>query len=383
MRIGIALFQFFPGRVGGAGDYIERLIPGLIQAMGQDDELILFGNSENLAPFASLGDPRLRLHRIPWSRRWIQILRLLDIATPFSWSSIFSRQFNRMRLDVLLCPQQSIFPRGIDVPTVVTIVDLLHYRAPEHVSPIQRWLRRRKEIHLIRNCVHTISISQATLADLLEFYPIDPAKCSVVYLGGKAPQNAPAPNPVPAGAPYVYYPATSFAHKNHARLLAAFRDFQLRNPHLSARLVLSGQRSPELNRLLKDPQLAQNVLHSGYLSRAEVAAVYRECRAVVIPSLFEGFGMPLIEGLGYGRPVFCSDLLVFRELAGELVNYFDPTSIEHLSSAIQRIFEVEPSPPDPEQVSKILSRLNWDRCAVETYAILKKCRRLGPGVDGQ
>ncbi|MDB5391881.1 MAG: glycosyltransferase, MtfB-like family [Planctomycetaceae bacterium] len=375
MRIGIALFQFFPGRVGGAGDYIERLVPGLIQALQPDDELILFGNSENLAPFASLHDSRFHLLSVPWSRRWIQTLRFLDIALPFSASRFFSRQFNRLRLDVLLCPQQSIFPRGIDVPTVVTVVDLLHYRTPEHVSRWQRWLRRRKEIHVIQNCVHTISISQATRADLLEFYPIAPEKCSVVYLGGKAPHNDLAANPVPAGAPYVYYPATSFPHKNHARLLAAFRAYQDAHSPRPARLVLSGQCSPELRRLLDDHDLARNVLHLGYITRSQVAAVYNECRAVVIPSLFEGFGMPLVEGLGFSRPVFFSDLPVFRELAGDVVNYFDPTSIESLKSTFERIFGTDPTPPDPAAVAEILGRLNWERCATETYRILKENRR--------
>jgi glycosyltransferase involved in cell wall biosynthesis len=380
MRIGIALFQFFPGKVGGAGDYIERLIPGLIQALDADDELILIGNAENLSPFAKLADPRLQLLQVPWSRRWIQILRFLDITLPFSVSGLWSKPFNNLQLDVLLCPQQSIFPRGIQTPTVVTFVDLLHYRTPEHVSFLQRWLRRRKEFHVIRNCVHTISISQATRSDLLEFYPIAPEKCSVVYLGGKAPHNEPADNPVPAGAPYVYYPATTFPHKNHVRFLEAFCAFRTANPRLDGRLVLSGQCSPQIRKLLDDPNLARNVLHLGYLSRAQVAAVYAGCRAVVIPSLFEGFGMPLVEGLGYGRPVFCSDLPVFRELAGDTVNYFDPTSIASMQQTLAEIFTAEPSLPDQTEVAQILGRLNWERCAEETYVILKaNSRRASSG----
>jgi glycosyltransferase involved in cell wall biosynthesis len=94
---------------------------------------------------------------------------------------------------------------------------------------------------------------------------------------------------------------------------------------------------------------------------------------VIIPSLFEGFGMPLIEGLGYGKPVFCSDLLVFRELAGETVKYFDPKSVESITAAISQIFSAEPDQPNPEEVAKILGRLNWERCAEETYRILKNC----------
>lgn len=375
MRIGVALFQFFPGRVGGAGDYIERLISGLLRVMSFDDELILLGNPENLRPFENICDPRLKRNSVNWSRHWIQILRLTDLVFPFSLSRCFVGQFNRLALDVVLYPQQSIFPRGLTAPAVVSVMDLLHYRWPQFVSRTQRWLRRRKEVHLIHNCHHTISISQSTRSDLLEYYPIPPQKCSVVYLAGKSPGEAIGKNPVPDGCPYVYYPANAFPHKNHERLIQAFRLFRDANPQTPARLILSGQISSALRKLLRTQLKQSDLMHLGFLKREQVAAVYGGCRAVVIPSLFEGFGMPLVEGLGFHRPVYCSNLHVFRELAGDMVEYFDPGSVSDIQKAFASIFLGSPRSPDPQSVTAILERLNWDRCASETYVILKQASR--------
>lgn len=371
MRIGIALFQFFRGRIGGTAEYIERLVPGLLQVIAPDDELVLCGNRENLAPFDHLDDARLQRVTFPWSRRYIQALRLADLVLPFAPSARYADRLNRLGLDVLFCPQQSIFPRGVTVKTVVTVMDLLHYRCPDKVSLWHRWLRRRKEEHLVQSCDHTISISAATRSDLQLFYPIAPEKCSVVHMGGRAFQAPATRNPVPAGAPYIFYPAAAFPHKNHDRLFAAFRQFRDTHPDVPARLVMSSQTSPQVRRLLQAHAPHGDILHLGYITQAEVAAAYAGCQGVIIPTLFEGFGMPVIEGVGFNRPVCCSDLPVFHELVGNAVHYFDPHSVSAMTTAIADLFASRVSMPTPAEVATILQRLNWDRCAAETYAVLR------------
>lgn len=372
MRIGIGLFQFFPGRIGGVAEYIERLIPGLLQVLAPDDELVLCGNRENLAPFAELTDPRLDRVLCSWSRRLIQGLRLADLVLPGSPSSLVSRTLNAQHFDVFFCPQQSIFPRGVQAPTVVAVMDFLHYRCPDQLTAWQRWMRRRKEEHFVRHCVHAISISSATQSDLQLFYKLPAEKCTVVHLAGRARQTVVASNPVPSGAPYIYYPAAAFPHKNHRRLLEAFRQFRESHPDTPARLVLSGQLSPRLQQLLRPHLAAGDVLHLGFVTSAEVAAVYAGSHGVIIPTLFEGFGMPVIEGLGYGRPVCCSKLPVFQELVGDAVRYFDPLSVESIQGAIEDLVAGRVEIPSRSRTAEILERLNWDRCAAETYAVLQR-----------
>lgn len=380
MRIGIALFQYFPGRIGGVGEYLERLIPELLQVLEATDELVLCGNRENLALFDSLADARLRREEFSWSRRWIQGLRLADLILPMSLSSVGAGALNRLGLDVMFFPQQSIFPRGVQTRTVVGVMDLLHYRCPDQVSWGQRWLRRRKERHLISACDLAISISAATQADLQRYYRIVPEKCVIVHLAGRSPQPPASENPVPAGAPYVFYPAAGFSHKNHARLLAAFRQFRRQQPEVPARLVLCGQVTPPLQRLLAEAAGSGDVIHLGFVSSSQVAAVYAGCQGVVNPSLFEGFGMPVVEGLGYGRPVCCSNLPVFHELVGDAVQYFDPLSVDGMAAALSDLFADRVAVPDAATCERIRRHLSWARCAAETYAALRRAVLSGPGI---
>jgi glycosyltransferase involved in cell wall biosynthesis len=372
MRIGIALFQFFRGRIGGTAEYLERLIPGLLKVIAPDDQLLLCGNSENLAPFEQLDDSRVKRVEFPWSNRWIQALRFADLVLPVSPSARYAQRLNQLKLDVLFCPQQSIFPRGVKTKTVVTVMDLLHYRCPDQVSLWQRWLRRRKEQHLVEACDRTISISAATRTDLQLYYSIADEKCSVVHHGGRAFHAVTAAkSPVPDGAPYIFYPAAAFPHKNHSRLFDAFRRFRVAHPDIPARLVMSGQTSPQLQRLLEEQAIYGDVVHLGYISRAKVDAIYAGCQGVMLPTLFEGFGLPLIEGLGFGRPVCCSNLPVFEELVGDAVRYFNPYSVDEMTTAIADLFASRVPAPPATRVAAILGHLTWDRCAAETYAVLR------------
>lgn len=375
MHFGISLLQFFPGRVGGAGEYIERLIPELVRILEDGDQLTLFGNPTNLEPFQGLTHPKLNRVIIPWSRRFIQGLRFADLILPGSPSQLFSKAITDLRMDAVLFPQQSIFPHGIPGSKVVTVMDFLHERCPQFVGMGQRWLRRQKERQLVRECSATISISKATEYDLLRLHPLVKTRSFVVYLAGRSAEVPSTPNLVPAGSPYFYYPAAAFPHKNHGRLISAFMRFRKQYPETPVRLVLSGQQTARLQRLVQDA--SPDVLHLGFVSRAQVAAIYLDCRAVIIPSLFEGFGMPVIEGLGFGKPVYCSNLEVFRELAGDLVNYFDATSEQVLVSTFREMAEKSPLPPDPVRVSELLRSLTWERCARETYAILRRQVALG------
>ncbi len=153
------------------------------------------------------------------------------------------------------------------------------------------------------------------------------------------------------------------------------RQFRQSQPGTPARLILSGQSSSRLQRLLQPHQAAGDVLHLGFVSSAEVAAVYADSAGVIIPTLFEGFGMPVVEGLGYGRPVCCSDLPVFHELVGDAVRYFDPQSVQSIRTAVGDLFSGRVAVPDQARIAEILDRLNWERCAAETYAVFSQVTR--------
>lgn len=370
MRVGVSLFQFFPERIGGAGEYIQRVIPLLLPLLGEADELYLFGNSVNLQPFETLAHPRLQRVVWPLSDRQIRWLRAGDLFVPGGLSRSLSRRINALQCDVILCPQQSLFPLGMQAPVVVSVMDLLHERCPEYVSRLQRWLRRRKERLIVRGAAQVSTISEATRADWLRWRDPDPLRSRVIALGGRSPTAPAEQNPAAGPTPYLFYPAHPYPHKNHVGLITAWQRLRERSPDLPGRLILTGQCDRRLAQLLANAP--QDITHLGYRSSGEMAAIYSSCRAVVLPTLFEGFGIPLLEGLGYGKPVFCADLPVFRELVGAAVTYFDPRDVAQLSAALEQALSADLVAPAPELQQTLQARFTWNACAQDTWRLLQE-----------
>lgn len=368
MRLGISLFQYYPERIGGTGEYIRRLIRYLLPLLTGNDELHLLGTSETISHFDDLEHTGLQRHSWPLTEQQIRRMRAVDLVLPWGTSRWLGREINRLGCDVILCPQQSIFPLGMTAPLVVSIMDLLHERLPRAVSRVQRWIRRRKEARIVRDAAHTISISQATRADWLQLRGGDPERSHVVYLGGRDPAEPGTTNPAAGEGPYLFYPAHPYPHKNHMGLIVAWDSMRDRAPDLKGRLVFTGQIDARMRQLLQyqgDP----TVQHLGYCSANELSAIYAGCRAVVLPTLFEGFGMPVVEGLCYGRPVLCSNLPVFHELVGDAVQYFDPHNREELARLLEQTLRAVPPAPSSAAITELRERLTWDRCAHETWAI--------------
>jgi len=373
MRIGLSLFQFYPGRVGGAGEYVQQLVPRLTRMLGRDDRLILCGSRENLTPFDDLRDARLERREFTLSRLAGKGLRLGDLATGGRLSRFLAAKINAARPDVMLFPQQALFPQGIDAPRVVTFVDLQHEHFPQYFSRFGLWSRRKKERQAVAGADRFICISAATRDDLVRILSVPRERTHVVYLGGDAAGDRPVPPRASSSGtvPYVLYPANAYPHKNHVRLVRGFRRFRGAHPDVPAKLILSGLSNRELDRELAAREPDEGIEHVGFVSRAQLDALYAGCRGVIFPSLFEGFGIPVLEALRHGRPVVCADLPVFREIVGDAVEYFDPGSEEAIADQLQRIFCAPLRTVDPAVWENLQARFSWDRCAEETLAVLR------------
>jgi glycosyltransferase involved in cell wall biosynthesis len=227
-----------------------------------------------------------------------------------------------------------------------------------------------------------ICISEATRTDLLDYQRLSPERAVVVRLGGN--DRPPLGSPPPAiGEPYLFYPANAYPHKNHVALLRAFQRFRSEHPDLPGRLILCGLVQPQLARALRECRPEARIEHVGYVSRERLAALYADCTAVLIPSLFEGFGIPLIEAMGYGKKIFCAELPVFRELAGDAVEYFDATSEAAIAAQCARIFSRPAWPVDRAAYAGILAELNWEQCARQTYELLSEVAASRPAIAAE
>jgi glycosyltransferase involved in cell wall biosynthesis len=139
---------------------------------------------------------------------------------------------------------------------------------------------------------------------------------------------------------YLLYPANFWPHKNHAMLLLAFRQFVAANSTSDLALVCTGQPSAAMRDLVDDARqmgLASRSRFPGYVSDADLATLMANCRALVFPSLYEGFGMPLLEAMEFDRPVLAADRTAIPEVVGDAACTFDPRRPADLADAIERV----------------------------------------------
>ena len=373
MEIGILLFQYYHGQVGGAGDYIMNLLLNLPKFMSQDDELILIGSRKNLASLKGRLDGKAKFIEVSYSDGYIKALRLFNALGASLITSGLARKVASLGLDVILCPQQNLFPRQKAAPAVVMFHDLQHLHLPDNFSRWKRAVRRSNDLYSVENADALITNSNATKMDMVEALGAKEESIEVAYLGANKFNESDRDSSPLIDGPYLFYPANNYPHKNHVFLLDAFKRLSDKKGIPGLKLVLAGKIYPRGESDIRS-RLNDYIIHVGYVSSRDLYRLYYNCQAVVFPSLFEGFGMPIIEAMHFGKPMICSDLPVIRELVGEVVKYFLPGD-QH--GMLARIEEVMLEKVDEEALAAkympIISQFTWEECAKMTYGVLKRC----------
>jgi hypothetical protein len=142
--------------------------------------------------------------------------------------------------------------------------------------------------------------------------------------------------------PFLYYPANGWRHKNHETLVRAFRI--MREKRRDLRLVLTGCEFDVMDRLRplsEDLDDTRAVRHLGYVDRRDTIGLYAAASAMVFPSLFEGFGLPLLEAMQFGTPIVCSPVASIPEVAGDAAVYAEPGAPSALAETVLRLLEDE------------------------------------------
>lgn len=252
-----------------------------------------------------------------------------------------------------------------DRPFVLTVYDLAHDVYPALFGPKDHTAARRRL--LAGRATRVVAISEATKRDVVERLGVDPAKVDVVPLGfGWAAPPAPPP-PLPES--YLLYTGTRHAYKNWAPFVEAIAPLLLDTPGLH--LVNTGHPFSASERaLLARLRLQEKVLHVE-ASEGALPVLYARALAFVFPSLFEGFGIPVLEAFAEGCPAALARRTSLPEVGGDAALYFDPSSAEDMRSAVARLV-AEPA-LRAELVARGRARVGtftWDRaCAgmTESY----------------
>jgi glycosyltransferase involved in cell wall biosynthesis len=252
--------------------------------------------------------------------------------------------YNRLDFSVVHGLPCFVHPDLRRFPSVVTMHDLQHLHFPGFFTPQDISTREREYRESCRLADHVICISEFTRQDVHRRYGVPLEKMTTVWnLPPRITARPQAPSTVwrtlrqlGISPPFLFYPAQPWPHKNHRGLLEALR---LAFPSLPAglRLVLTGRPWPAdhpANDLLDEPALRGKVIHLGYRTSHEVAALYHAAEALVMPSLFEGFGIPVIEAMQQGCPVICGAHTALPEIAGDAALFADVSRADLLASSI-------------------------------------------------
>ena len=265
------------------------------------------------------------------------------------------RKLRGARIDLYYAPSFLLpaFP-GAEAE-VICVHDLAWRLHPESKSTLFRLYMNKRLPAALRRAARIVCVSKATASDLHRHYKVAKERVRVVSNGVDLDVFRPDPAAAGDGTDFIAVVGNQDRRKNIGTLLEAFPIFRTRMR--PCRLVLVGPgAAPAPKRAAVD--------FLGYLSDDELAGLYRRALMVVQPSLYEGFGLPVLEAMACGTPVACADIEVFREVAGDCVRYFDPRSAGNIATTMEELARDEASRTDLARRGLLRAReFPWDATA--------------------
>jgi len=259
-------------------------------------------------------------------------------------------------------------PLYLRTPFAFTIHDLNHIDCPEQQDPLKAVYYERVMRPACKRALQVFTVSEYSRNRIAEWSGLDPAR--IVNIGnGVGAEFCPDGEHYDPGAPYIFCVGNRKSYKNELRALRAFA--QTRSAR-SLHLLFLGTPSAELLLASRSLGLEKRVQFLGRLTDAQLASVYRGAVAILFPSLFEGFGLPVIEGMACGTPVITSTVCSLPEVAGGAALLVDPTSEEAIASALEQVINSAALRDQLRQRGfDNIRRFSWDESAQKLQATLE------------
>jgi glycosyltransferase involved in cell wall biosynthesis len=355
---------------GGTYQYTLSTLQALQHTSGF--EITVYGNPQN-RDFTNLGYP---VRRFAETRRQ-QLAALAAHRMHVTLPDPFAAE------DIVLAPIYSLALLQTSKPFAYTLHDLQELYFPENFSWWQRAWRYEVNSQLLFHARRVICESQQVKTDIIRSFGIPEDKTILIaapplrqFLFGQCNERVQAARlRLQLPEKFLFYPAQFWAHKNHLRLVEAFRKVATQAPDV--KLVLTGSPRPvsharrragsagisdyyqAVMSAIDQFGLNERVLHLGYVGQDDLQAIYKLATALVMPSLFESVSIPIYEAFQAGTPVVASNILAIPEQVGDAGLLFDPESVESIKEAILRILN------DPE-TARQLGRRGRDRMLTMT-----------------
>lgn len=311
--------------------------------------------------------------------------------TPFMWTQrVFPFLLRQDKPDVLFMPIQMLpFLKSSKQKSVVTIHDLAFLLYPETFPPKDAFLHKLYVREAITKADHLIAITEATKQDIIKFYNINPAKITVVYHGvdksrfrlmqtGEESLIVDVKSKYNITKPYILYIGNVQPRKNIQGLIKAYQKLRKTTDH-NYQLVIAGAKAWLVEDVMKEigDDYRDDIIFTGRFEDAELSPLLWGADLFVLPSFYEGFGLPILEAMACGVPTAVSNTPSLVEVGGDASLSFDPHNIDDMAKVLDNII----SNPDLRQTMRTngLARVlefSWNRCAKETIQVIKEVNLL-------
>jgi glycosyltransferase involved in cell wall biosynthesis len=358
----------------GAGRYLRELSRRLILDYPEDEFVLL---AYSLRARAVLIDYLAQLKRA--NGRFSEKIYPLPVSLfEWLWNRLHLVSVEKLvgRVDLFHASDWVQPPSAM--PCLTTVHDLSPWLWPDTFPRKIIVNQKRRLEHVRRQCRLVLADSEATKNDLMEILGFSEERIRVVYLGVDherfrpdvgADEVAAVLEKYRLSTPYLLSVGTRNPRKNLKRLLAAFRLVRARPGGQGFSLVLAGRFGwgGEIS-----PQ--PGVKLAGFVDSADLPALYAGAAALVYPSLYEGFGLPLLEAMACGTPVVTSRSGSLAEVGGEAAIYVDPLRVEEIAGGMEKVIGSSEAARKKRRRESLLQaqKFSWEKCARETHAVYRE-----------
>ena len=386
MRIGIdarSILNPEKGDAIGIGHYTYQLVRHLLKNDQENEYVIFFDFRVREKDVKKFTKPNTKIVFFPFSdyKRYM----------PGAYSEILvTATLQREKLDVLHTASfVNRIPLGYRGKTVVTFHDMSMYNIPECL-PTTRYIANKTIAKLMaRRADKIIAVSNYLREDLRKFLKVKDEKISLVYSGlderffeNPELDVAKALGKFGIEKKYILFLGTLEPSKNITRLLNAFSDFKQREKQKTGKfgyqLVLAGKegwKSKEYRQMVKDLKLSKDVIFTGYVIGDDLVPLFKNAEFFIMPSLYEGFGMTVLEAFATRSPAIISRVSSLPELAGDAAYYINPLDTEQMTNAMILFAENEDVRSKYKSAGfEQAKKFDWNKCALETLEIYKSLK---------
>ncbi len=375
MKIGISAFATDGGK-SGISQYAANVV-GRLLALAPQHDFVAFINQSD-APWVRTWHPRLEVVSLPdWTGH--------PVAGIVWHAASLAGMLRRHHCDLVFMPAGNRrLAWSYGVPSVGTVHDFSQLHVPQKYDAARMFYIMRVLPRMMRRLTRVISVSQSTRRDLESFARVPAERIRVIYNGADLQRFAPRPQASARAQlptelhipePYVLY-ISRLEHpgKNHVRLLEAFAALK-RTTDLPHKLVLVGGRwngSEIIHARVGELGLNDQVVFPGFVPNEAIPPLYAAADAFAFPSLFEGFGIPVLEAMASGTPVCAANTSSIPEVVGDAGLLFDPLDVPAMTDCLGRLLQDQPL--RQRLIAAGIERaagFTWDAAAAETLEELE------------